>query len=96
MLKAKGTISYLQNAKFDLQIFNRLNVAVTPIDDTMLMSYALDAGNHGHGMDALISDCLNFNFYLGQLTKRLSKANMHACITNKHLSALARPLFTST
>ena len=53
LLADAAVLKILQNAKFDLQILNRLNVAVTPIDDTMLMSYALDAGNHGHGMDAL-------------------------------------------
>jgi DNA polymerase-1 len=26
---------------------------VAPIDDTMLMSYAMNAGLHGHGMDTL-------------------------------------------
>ena len=32
---------------------HRYGVDVAPIDDTMLMSYALHAGMHGHGMDAL-------------------------------------------
>jgi DNA polymerase-1 len=31
----------------------RYGINVAPIDDTMLMSYALNAGLHGHGMDAL-------------------------------------------
>jgi DNA polymerase-1 len=43
----------LQNAKFDAQVLGRYGLALTAYDDTMLMSYALDAGNHGHGMDAL-------------------------------------------
>jgi DNA polymerase-1 len=43
----------LQNAKFDAQILQRYGLVLNGFDDTMLMSYALDAGNHGHGMDAL-------------------------------------------
>ncbi|MBE1285147.1 MAG: DNA polymerase I [Rhodobacteraceae bacterium] len=42
-----------QNMKYDAKIFARYGVAVAPIDDTMLMSYALHGGLHGHGMDAL-------------------------------------------
>ncbi len=42
-----------QNMKYDAKIFARHGVAVAPIDDTMLMSYALNAGRHNHGMDIL-------------------------------------------
>lgn len=42
-----------QNMKYDAKIFARNGVTVTPYDDTMLMSYALHAGLHNHGMDAL-------------------------------------------
>jgi len=42
-----------QNMKYDAKIFARHGIEVAPIDDTMLMSYALNAGLHGHGMDAL-------------------------------------------
>ncbi len=42
-----------QNIKYDLSIFARVGVAVAPVDDTMLISYALAAGLHTHGMDAL-------------------------------------------
>jgi DNA polymerase I len=53
LLEDASVLKVLQNAKFDLQIFARHKIAVAPIDDTMLMSYALDAGAHGHGMDEL-------------------------------------------
>jgi DNA polymerase-1 len=38
----------------------RHGIETAPIDDTMLMSYALDAGSarHGHGLDALAPDLL--------------------------------------
>jgi len=42
-----------QNMKYDAKIFARLGIEVAPIDDTMLMSYALHAGLHNHGMDEL-------------------------------------------
>jgi DNA polymerase-1 len=42
-----------QNIKYDLLVLGRYGVDVSPIDDTMLMSYALDGGRHGHGMDEL-------------------------------------------
>ena len=42
-----------QNMKYDAKILARHGIAVAPFDDTMLMSYAMHAGLHGHGMDAL-------------------------------------------
>ncbi|QCO55169.1 DNA polymerase I [Pseudorhodobacter turbinis] len=42
-----------QNMKYDAKIFACQGVEVTPIDDTMLMSSALNAGLHNHGMDTL-------------------------------------------
>ncbi|WP_306113794.1 MULTISPECIES: DNA polymerase I [unclassified Roseovarius] len=42
-----------QNMKYDAKIFARYGVDIAPIDDTMLMSYALNAGTHNHGMDTL-------------------------------------------
>ncbi|MFN3641319.1 MAG: DNA polymerase I [Gemmobacter sp.] len=42
-----------QNLKYDAKILARHGIAVAPIDDTMLMSYAMHSGLHGHGMDAL-------------------------------------------
>jgi len=48
-----------QNMKYDAKMFARYGVSVAPIDDTMLMSYALNAGVHNHGMDALSDRYLN-------------------------------------
>ena len=42
-----------QNMKYDAKIFARYDVNVAPIDDTMLLSYALHAGLHNHSMDSL-------------------------------------------
>ena len=41
------------NLKYDMVVLGRYDVVVSPLDDTMLMSYILDGGSHGHGMDEL-------------------------------------------
>ena len=47
-------LKVLQNAKFDMMVLQRAGFPpLTPIDDTMLISFAQDAGAHGHGMDEL-------------------------------------------
>ncbi|MEQ1888175.1 MAG: DNA polymerase I [Alphaproteobacteria bacterium] len=48
-----GVLKVGQNLKYDMLVLARYGVRLTPIDDTMLLSYALDAGLHGHGMDEL-------------------------------------------
>lgn len=55
MLEDPAIVKIGQNMKYDAKIFARLGVQVAPIDDTMLMSYALHGGLHNHGMD-LLSD----------------------------------------
>ncbi len=42
-----------QNLKFDAHVLANHGLAIGPIDDTMLISYALDAGRWSHGMDDL-------------------------------------------
>lgn len=53
MLEDPAILKIGQNMKYDAKIFAQLGITVAPIDDTMLMSYAMHAGLHGHGMDAL-------------------------------------------
>ncbi|MGA0776591.1 MAG: DNA polymerase I [Gemmobacter sp.] len=53
MLEDAAVLKIGQNMKYDWKILARQGIRVAPIDDTMLMSYALHAGLHGHGMDAL-------------------------------------------
>ena len=53
LLEHPGVLKIGQNIKYDALIFARVGVALGPIDDTMLLSYVLDAGLHGHGMDEL-------------------------------------------
>ena len=42
-----------QNIKYDYIVLFHHGINLNPIDDTMLMSYSLDAGSHRHNMDSL-------------------------------------------
>ncbi|MEM6906715.1 MAG: DNA polymerase, partial [Pseudomonadota bacterium] len=53
VLADPAVIKIGQNLKYDLKVLAQHGVAVSPIDDTMLISYALDSGRGGHGMDEL-------------------------------------------
>ena len=41
------------NIKYDIAVLKRYKIEVASFEDTMLMSYINDAGNHRHGMDEL-------------------------------------------
>jgi DNA polymerase-1 len=54
MLTDASILKVFQNAKFDMLVMNRAGFPMpTPVDDSMLISYAQDAGLHGHGLDEL-------------------------------------------
>ncbi|MEM7438090.1 MAG: DNA polymerase I [Pseudomonadota bacterium] len=53
VLEDPAVIKIGQNMKYDLKILRRYGINMAPIDDTMLLSYALHGGEHGHGMDLL-------------------------------------------
>uniref|UniRef100_UPI00286BA9C8 DNA polymerase I n=1 Tax=Novosphingobium sp. TaxID=1874826 RepID=UPI00286BA9C8 len=64
LLESDAVLKVGQNAKYDLNVLIRHGIAVGPIDDTMVMSFDLDAGRSidgigasgiggGHGMDEL-------------------------------------------
>ncbi|MDR3509022.1 MAG: DNA polymerase I, partial [Caulobacteraceae bacterium] len=53
LLEDPAVLKVAQNAKYDLGVLSRYGIEVSPIDDTMLISYVLEAGLHGHGMDEL-------------------------------------------
>jgi DNA polymerase-1 len=62
MLEDPAILKVGQNLKYDSKILSRLGIDLAPIDDTMLLSYAMHGGLHGHGMDALAER------YLGHAT----------------------------
>ena len=76
LLESDAVLKIGQNLKYDVNVLARLGIAVAPIDDTMIISFALDAGRSqdgiggGHGMDELAQrhlghTCLTFKEVCG-------------------------------
>ncbi|WP_374406788.1 DNA polymerase I [Pelagerythrobacter sp.] len=59
LLESDAVTKIGQNIKYDLNVLARHGIAMGPVDDTMIVSFALDAGRSldgiggGHGMDEL-------------------------------------------
>ncbi len=53
LLEDKSIKKIGQNIKYDFMIFQKYGINIDPIEDTMLLSYTLDAGNNRHNMDTL-------------------------------------------
>src|SRR5690606_21982708 len=53
LLEDPSILKVAQNLKYDYLVMRRHGITVKGFDDTMLMSYALDAGAGTHGMDTL-------------------------------------------
>ncbi|MCC7425402.1 MAG: DNA polymerase I [Alphaproteobacteria bacterium] len=56
VLEDEATLKLLLNAKYDLAVLAQAQngaIRVGPVDDAMLISYCLEGGAHGHGMDEL-------------------------------------------
>ena len=70
-----------QNIKFDFIVLKQNGIEINPIDDTMLISYTLDAGNNRHNMDTLSEIHLNhktitFKELVGTGKKKLNFADI--------------------
>ena len=59
LLEDPSILKIGQNLKYDIEVLKRHGIAVGPIDDTMLISYVLESGDVGHGMDELSKRHLN-------------------------------------
>jgi DNA polymerase-1 len=53
MLEDRSVLKIGHNIKYDLRMLGKYGVTVAPVDDSMLLSYVLEGGLHGHGMDEL-------------------------------------------
>lgn len=53
LLKNPAVLKIAQNMKYDALVLKKYDVEITPFDDTMLLSYVLDAGVNKHNMDEL-------------------------------------------
>jgi len=59
VLEDKSIKKVGQNIKFDYIVLKKNGIEVDPIEDTMLISYALDAGTNRHNLDTLSEIHLN-------------------------------------
>jgi len=53
MLEDPAILKIGQNIKYDMRVMAHYDIKIAPIDDSMLLSYVLEGGLHGHGMDEL-------------------------------------------
>ncbi|WP_027488671.1 DNA polymerase I [Allorhizobium undicola] len=53
LLEDSAVLKIAQNLKYDYLVMKRHGVSLQAFDDTMLMSYVLEAGQGNHGMDSL-------------------------------------------
>ena len=60
VLEDESILKIGQNMKYDAKILYLLGINISPIDDTMLLSYSLNAGLHNHSMDSLSERYLNY------------------------------------
>ena len=70
-----------QNLKYDMTILARHDIVIAPFDDTLVMSFALDAGRHNHGMDELSQlhlghSCIAYKDVCGSGKNQLSFAQV--------------------
>ena len=83
LLEAEAVLKVGQNAKYDLNVLAQHGVAVGPIDDTMVMSFDLDAGRGGDGDDGGGGSGPGF---AGHGMDELSVRHLgHACIAFKEV-----------
>ena len=76
LLADEGVLKIGHNLKYDLIVLARAGLDLTPYDDTIVMSFDLDAGLHGHGMDELAAthlkhSCIAYKDVVGSGKKQL-------------------------
>lgn len=69
------------NLKYDIGVLTQHGITIAPYDDTLVMSFALDAGKHQHGLDELAKlhldhVCLSFKDVCGTGKSQISFAEV--------------------
>ena len=59
LLEDDSVLKIGHNLKYDMIVLGRHGISVAPHDDTIVMSFDLDAGLHGHGMNELAATHLS-------------------------------------
>ncbi len=81
LLEDDAVLKVGQNLKYDMTVLAQHDIRITPFDDTLVMSFNLDAGLHGHGMDELARlhlghECISFKSLTGTGKKAISFAEV--------------------
>ena len=70
LLEDPAVLKIGHNFKYDWVMFDKAGIEVAPVDDTLILSFDLDAGLHGHGLDELAKlhfehECIAFKTVCG-------------------------------
>lgn len=81
LLEDDSILKIGQNLKYDISVMAQHDIGIAPIDDTMVMSFNLDAGEHGHGMDELSKlhlehECIAYKSVVGTGKNQISFAEV--------------------
>jgi DNA polymerase I len=77
LLEDQAVLKIAHNLKYDWVMFAKAGIELAPYDDTMLLSFDLDAGLHGHGLDELAKlhfdhECIPFKQVCGTGSKQIT------------------------
>jgi DNA polymerase-1 len=77
LLEDPAVLKIAHNLKYDWVMFVRAGIDVAPYDDTLVMSFDLDAGRSNHGLDELAQahfehECISFKSVCGVGAKQIS------------------------
>ncbi|RED17046.1 DNA polymerase I [Parasphingopyxis lamellibrachiae] len=81
LLEDPAVLKIGHNLKYDMGVLTQHDIALAPIDDTIVMSFDLEAGMHGHGMDEIAQlflghECIKFKDVVGTGKKQISFAQV--------------------
>ncbi len=77
LLEDPAVLKIAHNLKYDWVMFAKAGIRIAPYDDTLVMSFDLDAGRSGHGLDELANthfehECISFKSVCGTGQKQIT------------------------
>jgi DNA polymerase-1 len=77
LLEDPAVLKIAHNLKYDWVMFAKAGIEIAPYDDTLVMSFDLDAGRSNHGLDELADihfdhECISFKSVCGTGAKQIS------------------------
>ena len=77
LLEDPAVLKIAHNLKYDWVMFAKAAIEIAPYDDTLVMSFDLDAGRSGHGLDELAAthfehECISFKSVCGTGQKQIT------------------------